>query len=58
MEDSFGVKVSYRYRIDPATGQSSPLAVWSRDAIKDRILEAEITTDITPSEASSEEVAP
>ncbi len=58
MEDSFGGKVSYRYRIDPATGQTSPLAVWSRDAIKDRILEAEITTDIAPSEASSEEVAP
>ena len=58
MEDSFGVKVSYRYRIDPATRQSSPLPVLSRDAIKDRILEAKITTDIAPSEAPSEEVAP
>jgi hypothetical protein len=50
MEDVYGVKVSYRYRIDPATGQSSPLAVWSKDALKDRILEAEITTDIAPPE--------
>ena len=53
MEDVYGVKVSYRYRIDPASGQSSPLAVWSRDAIKDRILDAEITAD-----AASDEDAP
>ncbi len=39
MFDTYGVKASYRYRIDPATGAASPLAVWSRDAIKDRILE-------------------
>jgi len=44
MEDVYGVKVSYRYRVDPTTGQSSPLAVWSPDALKDRILDAEITT--------------
>ena len=48
MEDVYGVKVSYRYRIDPTNGQASPRAVWSKDALKDRILEAEITTDIAP----------
>ena len=46
MEDVYGVKVSYRYRIDPTSGESSPLAVWSKDALKDRILDAEITTGI------------
>jgi hypothetical protein len=48
MEDVYGVRVSYRYRIDPATGQASPLAVWSRDALKDRILDAEVTAEATP----------
>ena len=50
MEDVYGVKVSYRYRVDPSSGVSSPLAVWSRDALRDRILDAEITTDIAPDE--------
>jgi hypothetical protein len=58
MEDVYGVKVSYRYRIDPSSGQSSPLAVWSRDALKDRILEAEITTDIAPDETTPNGSAP
>jgi hypothetical protein len=43
MEDHYGVKTSYRFRIDPATGKSSPLAVWSSSALRDRILDAEIT---------------
>ena len=45
MEDTYGARVSYRYRVDPATGQASPLAVWSRDALKDRILDAEVTAE-------------
>jgi hypothetical protein len=49
MEDVYGVKVSYPYRIDPATGQASPLAVCSPDALKDRILEADISIDIADS---------
>ncbi len=39
MFDTYGVKASYRYRLDPTTGAASPLAVWSRTAIKDRIIE-------------------
>jgi len=58
MEDVYGVKVSYRYRIDPTSGQSSPLAVWSMDALKDRILDAEITTDIGPAEPESNGTTP
>ena len=42
MFDHYGVKSSYRFRIDPASGQDSPLPVWSKDAIKDRIIDAEI----------------
>jgi len=45
MEGTYGVKVSYRYRVDPSSGVASPLAVWSSDAIKDRILDAEITAE-------------
>jgi hypothetical protein len=42
MESNFAVKASYRYRVDPMTGKDSPLPVWSRDALKDRIIEAAI----------------
>ncbi len=40
MEERFGVRASYRYRVDPATGKDSPLAVWSSTALRDRILGA------------------
>jgi len=43
MEQRYGVKSSYRFRIDPATGKASPLGVWSPDALRSRILEAEVT---------------
>jgi hypothetical protein len=42
MESKYAVKASYRYRVDPTNGTSSPLAVWSKDAIKDRIIEASV----------------
>jgi hypothetical protein len=37
--DHYGVKASYRYRIDPVSGHASPLAVWSKAALRDRLLE-------------------
>lgn len=43
MEEHYAVKASYRYRVDPANGQPSPLPVWSIDALKDRILDATVT---------------
>jgi len=59
MEEHYAVKASYRYRVDPESGHSSPLAVWSTDAIKDRILDATVTaksdadTNDTPDEGSN-----
>jgi hypothetical protein len=38
MEERYGVRASYRYRVDPATGKDFPLAVWSPTALRDRIL--------------------
>jgi len=46
MKGRYGVWAAYRYRLDPATGASSPLPVWSPDALKDRILDVEV--DVTP----------
>jgi hypothetical protein len=43
MQAKYAVRASYRYRVDPTTGAASPLAVWSPDALKDRILDAEIS---------------
>ncbi len=45
MQEKFAVTASYRYRVDPTTGAASPLAVWSPDALKDRILDADVVTD-------------
>ena len=48
MFDHYGVKASYRYRVDPATGNESPLPVWSKDAIKDRIIDADVIAEAPP----------
>jgi len=45
MESRFGVKVSYRYRVDPATGRAAPLPVWSKGALRERILDAEVARE-------------
>ena len=40
MWEQYRAKASYRYRVvDPETGNSSPLAVWSPTAIRNLILE-------------------
>ena len=37
MKEQFNQKVSYRYMVNPATGASSPLPVWSDTAMREMI---------------------
>lgn len=53
MESNYAVKSSYRYRVDPTTGKGSPLAVWSKDAIKDRIIEVSVGQSDNPKEENN-----
>lgn len=41
MKNSFNVDASYRYRLDPETGETGALAVWSADALRSGIIAAE-----------------
>ena len=41
MMQEYETKASYRYRLDPETGASFPLAVWSDTAMLDRIIESD-----------------
>jgi hypothetical protein len=45
MMEKYEAKASYRYRLDPATGKASPIAVWSETALRDRIIKNEGTKD-------------
>ncbi len=38
MDQQYGVKASYRYRVDGQSGRPSPLAVWSPTALRSSIL--------------------
>jgi hypothetical protein len=39
MKSQFNVNASYRYRIEPATGENGPLPVWSREALRSSIIQ-------------------
>lgn len=51
MLDHYGVKSSYRYRLDLATGRAYPLGVWSKDALRDRIIDGDVSA---PGEGSDD----
>ncbi len=38
MKSRFNVTASYRHRLEPRTGESGPLPVWSRAALRSSIL--------------------
>lgn len=38
MQERFNVTASYRYRLDPTTGERGPLPVWSPQALRSNIL--------------------
>jgi hypothetical protein len=50
MEQHFGVRVSYRYRIDADSGYASPIAVWSPEALRSSILPDDAFDDASPKE--------
>jgi len=45
MKQSFNVDASYRFRLDPETGETGALAVWSREALRGSILTEEAAAD-------------
>jgi hypothetical protein len=38
MESRYNLAVSYRYRLDPVTGEHGPLPVWSPEALRNAII--------------------
>lgn len=39
MKNKFNQNISYRFSVNPVNGSSGPLPVWSKDALKNSIIE-------------------
>jgi hypothetical protein len=39
MREKYNQNISYRFRLNPVNNESGPLPVWSKDALKDSIIE-------------------
>jgi hypothetical protein len=52
MEQQFGVKASYRYRIDMQNGRASPISVWSSTQLRDKIMSDQARAGAAPKEHS------
>jgi hypothetical protein len=39
MKEKYNQHISYRYRFNPENNESGPLPVWSKDALKNSIIE-------------------
>jgi hypothetical protein len=46
MRENYNVGASYRHRLDPLTGETGPLPVWSPDALRNQILTGKDQTDV------------
>jgi len=44
MREHFNVGASYRHRFDPHTGETGPLPVWSKTALRENIIAVEETS--------------
>lgn len=45
MKSHYSVAAMYRFRLDPVSGSSGPIPVWSREALRDGILSADPLPD-------------
>jgi hypothetical protein len=52
MEERFGVRSSYRYRVDGQTGQAMPIPVWSPTALRSSIVHEDAPACAAPKEHS------
>ncbi|MBI5533806.1 MAG: hypothetical protein HY898_13885 [Deltaproteobacteria bacterium] len=48
MKSHYNVAAMYRFRLDPSSGQSGPIPVWSREALRDGILSPESIPQTEP----------
>ncbi len=52
MEEKFGRRASYRHYLDPSTGATGPLPVWSSSALRGDIVPETDDTDDDPQRSS------